>query len=257
MESNFFYFFLGILSKKRGIMHNSSMHAKMKVTKNLNWLRCLAPGMFLFLVISLAACHSSKPNPTEDSTEDPTEYEFAPLSFPIAQPGDIVYLAAFGIPNWSGTEPHNGIDLVIDESLGRTRIISPTIGVVKGIAMSENPYSHPPGQLILTITVYVNSEWTVSFIIEPGTSNADVKTTQRNAVLVTEGQTVKPGDPVVDLLVGEFGHPCLHFMVIHGNTIVCAYLHSSPQAQSIYDEIVRTHTDSYLPNGRICFVDAF
>lgn len=255
-------FFLDILSKKRGIRHNSFIRAKMKVMKNINRLRFLAPGLFFFLIISLAACHSSKPDATEnDSTENPTEesteFAFAPLGFPIAQPNDIVYMAAFGIPNWSGTEPHNGIDLVIAESLAGTRIISPTIGVVRGIAMSENPYSHPPGQLILTITVSVNSEWTVSFIIEPGTCNADMKTAQRNAVLVAEGQKVMPGDPLADLLVGEIGHPCLHFMVSRGNTIVCAYLHSSPQAQSVYDEIVRTHPDSYLPNSKICYLEEF
>jgi hypothetical protein len=71
------------------------------------------------------------------------------------------------------------------------------------------------------------------------------------------GQKVVPGDPLADLLVGEIGHPCLHFMVSHNTTIICAYLHSSPQAQSIYDEIVSTHTNSYLPNGKICYVEEF
>ena len=71
------------------------------------------------------------------------EYVFEWLDFPFANPGNIERMAAFGIPNWSGTEPHNGIDLIIYESLYGTRIISPTNGTIDSIDISENPYSHP------------------------------------------------------------------------------------------------------------------
>lgn len=223
------------------------MHSRMKEMKNSNWPLFMAQSLLLFLVISFVGCHST----------DPVTYDFAPLGFPFAQPGHVTYIAAFGIPNWSGSEPHNGIDLVIDENLDRTRIISPTVGVVTKIEMSENQFSHPAGQLILTITIRVNSEWEVSLVLEPGTSDPETKTAQRNAMLLAERQTVAPGDPVADLLVGELGHPHLHFMVRRGNATVCAYAHSSSQAQGIFEEIVRSHPNSYLPNGRICYVDAF
>ena len=41
------------------------------------------------------------------------EFEFTSLDFPFENPEDIQRLHSFGIPNWSGTEPHNGIDLIL------------------------------------------------------------------------------------------------------------------------------------------------
>ena len=41
------------------------------------------------------------------------EYEFTSLEFPFENPSDIKRLHSFGIPNWSGTQPHNGIDLIM------------------------------------------------------------------------------------------------------------------------------------------------
>ena len=58
----------------------------------------------------------------------PPSLVFQPLEFPLDNAGDIARIAAFGIRNWSGTEPHNGIDLVIKESLASARIISPYYG---------------------------------------------------------------------------------------------------------------------------------
>ena len=52
------------------------------------------------------------------------ELPFAPLDFPFAEPEDIRRMAAFGIPDWSGSEPHNGIDLVVDDALERTAILT-------------------------------------------------------------------------------------------------------------------------------------
>jgi murein DD-endopeptidase MepM/ murein hydrolase activator NlpD len=181
------------------------------------------------------------------------EYEFQPLAFPFLNPNDIVRMAAFGIPNWSGTEPHGGIDLIISESLSSARIISPSNGTVSHIGMSENPYSHPVGQLLLHIDIYINSDWLVSLVIEPGTTNETIKSAQRAAVLVSEDQAVAVGTPIVDLLVGEHGYPHLHYSVYYNDEVVCAYTYSSTSARLMFENIAVTRTGNNLPDGNICY----
>lgn len=181
------------------------------------------------------------------------EYPFESLDFPFANPGNIERMAAFGIPNWSGTQPHNGIDLVIYEWLSGARIISPANGTIDAIEISENPYSHPVNQLILTIRIYINSEWTVSLVIEPGTSDDFTKTAQRGAVMVAEGDTVVRGQAIADLLVGEHGYPHLHYMILRSDQPVCAYTFSSAGARGIFEEIAATRSGNNLPDGNICY----
>lgn len=181
------------------------------------------------------------------------EYPFELLDFPFANPANIERLAAFGIPNWSGSEPHNGIDLVIYESLYGTRIISPTNGTIESINVSENPYSHPANQLLVSIRIYINSEWTVNLVIEPGTTDEMIKTAQQNAILVEEGDAIVKGQSITDLLVGEHGYPHLHYMILHNDEPVCAYIFSSTGARTIFEEIALTRSDNNLPDGNICY----
>ena len=186
------------------------------------------------------------------STMDLSSVVFQPLEFPITSSGDIVRIAAYGIPNWSGSEPHNGIDFVVDEHLTSVRIISPTAGEVTAISTQENPYSNPPGQLLVTITIRINGEWTVHLVLEPGTVDPTLKTAQLAAVLVSVGQDVEVGAPVADLMVGMLGYPHLHYMVEHNGEAVCAYAHSSEAAQETFVSLSNL-PGSNLPDGNICY----
>lgn len=182
----------------------------------------------------------------------PPSLVFQPLEFPLDNAGDIARIAAFGIRNWSGTEPHNGIDLVIKESLASARIISPTAGRVTAISSSENPYSEPPGQLLITIAIRVNADWTVNLVLEPSTVDPVVKTSQLASILVSEGQDLSVGTPVADLLVGTLGYPHLHYMVQHDGGTVCAYAHSSDAARAVF-VTQSALPNSSLPDGNICY----
>ena len=179
-------------------------------------------------------------------------FEFQPLEFPFSDADDIVRIAAFGIPNWSGSEPHNGIDLEVDENLTSARLISPTAGEVTAIRMDENPYSDPPGQLLATVAIRVNSEWEVQLVLEPSTADSALEAAQLEAILVSVGQTVEVGDPVADLLVGTLGYPHLHYMVQRNGEAVCAYAHSSDAARATFESLASL-PDSSLPDGNICF----
>lgn len=182
---------------------------------------------------------------------DSGDRAFLPLEFPFSNPADIVKMSAFGIPNWSGTEPHNGIDLVVSERRASAALVSPAAGTVTSITTSENPYSHPPGQLILDVAITINSEWAVHLVLEPGTADPNLKAAQMANVLVTAGREVSVGTPVANLLVGTSGYPHLHYMLFRNDAAVCAYEHSSDAAKRIFERIARLPGGN-LPGGNIC-----
>jgi len=167
----------------------------------------------------------------------PPDIQFNSLEFPFLTPANIERLAAFGTPNWSGSEPHNGIDLIIYESLSSSKIISPLKGMVQSIKASENSYSNPPNQLMLTVEIFVNAEWTVALVFEPGTVDDATKAAQMSAIKVQIGQIVEAGQEIGDLWVGELGYPHLHYMPKRNGQPVCAYTYSSDGARQIFDEI--------------------
>jgi hypothetical protein len=177
---------------------------------------------------------------------------FQPLAFPFANPGDIIGIAAFGIPNWSGTEPHSGIDMQVNHSLASTRIISPTAGRVRSISAHENSFSDPVGQLIVTVEITINSEWTLYVVLEPSSADPAMRTAQLATILVREGQDVEVGTPVADLLVGTLGYPHLHYWIDQNREAVCPYVVSSEAARAVFDSLARL-PDSHLPDGNICY----
>jgi len=177
---------------------------------------------------------------------------FAPLIFPIRDASHLVGLAAYGIPDWSGTEPHNGIDLIVDERLASAEILSPAHGSVVRISSSRNPFSDPPGQLLLTVAVRVDAAWEVDLVIEPGTTDEATIAEQTAALAVRVDQTLAPGDHVADLLVGEHGYCHLHYMVRRHDRPVCAYEYSSDTARSAFEDVA-SRPESRLPDGNICY----
>lgn len=181
-----------------------------------------------------------------------TDFAFQPFEFPFSRAGDIARIAAFGVPNWSGSEPHNGIDLIVAEQLTSTPIISPTAGTVSSITANENQFSNPPGQLLVTIAIRVNSEWTVNLVLEPSTVDAVLRAAQLAAIRVSEGQQIAAGGPVADLLVGTLGYPHLHYMVQRNGATVCPYAHSSETARTTFQNLAAL-PDSHLPDGSICY----
>ncbi len=167
----------------------------------------------------------------------PPDFEFNSLEFPFSTPSNIERLAAFGTPNWSGSQPHNGIDLVVYNSLSSSKIISPIRGMVQSMKASENPYSNPVNQFMLSIEIFVNFEWTVVLVFEPGTADGTTKTAQMSAIKVAVGQTVDVGQEIGSLIVGELGYPHLHYMPMRNGQAVCAYTYSSDGAKQIFNEI--------------------
>ena len=176
---------------------------------------------------------------------------FMPLEFPFADPAVIARMASWGIPNWSGSEPHNGMDFIVRGEVASARIVSPTAGVVRSVSSSENPYSNPPGQLMVTISITVNAEWEVYLVLEPSSTDTATKAAQLAAVRVQPGQQVGVGTQVADLLVGTLGYPSLHYMVIRGNVNVCAYSHSSEAAKRTIETIAHLPNGN-VPGGQIC-----
>ncbi|RIK68915.1 MAG: hypothetical protein DCC65_01945 [Planctomycetota bacterium] len=181
-----------------------------------------------------------------------TDVPFAALEFPLGNTAVVDRIAAFGVPNWSGVQPHNGIDLVVSDSLASSPVVSPAAGTVRRISLNENSFSNPVGQFILTVELRVNAEWTVSLVLEPGTVDPDLRAAQRAAVHVAEGDVVAVGSPVAELLVGSLGYAHLHYMVHRNGHAVCAYAHSSDAARAIFDTLA-DRSGSHVPDGRVCY----
>jgi hypothetical protein len=178
--------------------------------------------------------------------------DFLPLEFPFQNWHQVTRMAAFGIPNWSGSDPHNGIDLI---TVTPAVIVSPTAGTISRIDSRENPYSHPAGQLILSVDIYINRQRTVSLCFEPGTTNAALKAQQSASIRVKKGDRVQAGTVIGTLLVGEQGYTHVHYMLEDktGDCALCPYLYSSAAARTIFETLKNTRPDNHLPDGRICY----
>ena len=178
--------------------------------------------------------------------------DFLPLEFPFQDWHQVTRMAAFGVPNWSGSEPHSGIDLIVTAP---AVIVSPTAGTISEIVTKENPYSHPVGQLILGIDIYINRKRTVSLGIEPGTTSAGLKAQQIAAILVKKGDRVQVGTVIGTLLVGEQGYSHIHYSLQDGagHNPVCPYIYSSAAARTIFETLKNTLSNNHLPDGKICY----
>ncbi len=165
------------------------------------------------------------------------------LEFPFGDPDTIVRFAAFDTPNWSGTDPHNGIDMVVNETLDRVQIIAPVSGTISSIQVSYNPFSNPVNQLMMTVGIKFSNSWEIALVLEPSSADPALTLEQSQAVAVTLGQKVKAGDEIGSLLIGTEHYPHLHYMVMHNRTYVCAYDYSTDSAKQIFDEIAqKTHS---------------
>ncbi|MEI7640842.1 MAG: hypothetical protein WCJ46_04975 [bacterium] len=189
--------------------------------------------LFLMLFIGLIFIFGCKGGPLG---ADPWSAQPV-LDFPIAVPGLVQRLAAFGTPNWSGSEAHNGVDLVLNTTVASAKIIAPCKGTITKIEMKSNSFSHPPGQLLLTVEIMVSMDWQVSLNLEPGTTDEALKTSQRDAIKVKVGQKVDTGTEIGTLLRGEQGYTHLHYMAIHMGKQICVYNVSSNEARAIFEAI--------------------
>lgn len=166
------------------------------------------------------------------------EFESMPLEFPFAVPSDIERLAAFGIPNWSGSEPHNGIDLIINQD--SSSIISPVKGTIMSITVAENPFSDPVGELLIHVLIFVNYNRMVGLTFEPSTTDPSIRAAQISAIIVQIGEVVDVGQHIGNLLAGDLGYPHLHYSLwsnpFNGEAY-CPYQFSSDSAKAIFDQI--------------------
>ncbi len=174
------------------------------------------------------------------------------LQFPFANPCVLERLAAFGIPNWSGDQPHNGIDLVIPPGLASARIIAPAAGTVTNVETTENPFSNPPGAIMVSIFLEIDERNSIKLVIEPGTVDPALKAAQEAALAVVAGQKVSTGAHLADLLNGQMGYAHLHLMLTRDNDEVCPYSFSTAHARYAYDNLAAA-PNSNVPDGLVCY----
>ncbi len=167
----------------------------------------------------------------------PRDKNFEPLHFPVRTPGDIARVAAFGVPLGSGSEPHDGTDLVVRGHLRSTMIVSPANGTVKAVRVREEAVANGPEEFLVEVEIFIDPDWSVVLKFDPSTADPRVRTSQVDAIRVRKGQRVASGDDIGDLLVGELGYSNLHYSVLRGGRPVCARTCSSETAKKAFDAI--------------------
>lgn len=173
---------------------------------------------------------------------------------PFADFSHVAGIRAFGIPNWSDTEPHNGIDLVVTRATATvSRIIAPVSGTIISVSTGTNEYSNPPGNVLVSVKVYVNDVWSVDMTLEPSAAGPEIEDQQFNAIRVVSGQEVSAGDDIGDLIVASDHEAHLHLTVRKNETPVCAYAYGSADFKAAVDLVAANGTYNSLPNGNVCY----
>ncbi len=167
----------------------------------------------------------------------PRAKDFEPLLFPVRTPGDIARVAAFGVPLGSGSESHDGTDLVVRGHLRSTMIVSPANGTVKAVRVREDAGAKGPDEFLVEVEIFINPDWSVVLKFDPSTADPQVRTAQVDAIRVREGQMLAAGDDIGNLLVGELGYSNLHYSVLRSGRPVCARTCSSETAKKAFDAI--------------------
>lgn len=200
------------------------------------------------------------------------------LGFPFKNANPVVDIRSYGISPWGGEPVHNGIDLIVDNtgenlSVGdRVPVISPADGTVLDVLHFDNPHEPDPGLRRQTLVIIeINPSLLVTLTFEPKTADPALHREQANAISVDIGQTVRKGQEIGHLIVGEgsgtgSGNPHIDYRLLlkevsttigdiivsgasHNDvadlpTFLCPYDYSSIRAKALFERIMSKETSA-------------
>lgn len=140
------------------------------------------------------------------------------LAFPVRNIADLEEFYCFGLQPWDregNNEIHGGIDLAAKYSpgssvTGRVHIIAPADALVERIIESVSG----AGVETLIVVLKMNDYWYIICNFEPQTTDPAIFEEQRRSIAVREGQMVKRGDLIGELVIASVksgSYPHLHF----------------------------------------------
>jgi hypothetical protein len=165
------------------------------------------------------------------------------LAFPFADPSVLTRAYCYGLYPWSSQgETHNGVDLVPAYADLAATLKTRKVGIVA-------PYSGTIDQIVASTTgaqlkswlvlIRMNAYWYVAMAFEPQTQDAAVLEEQANNFLVQPGQTVKKGDLLGYLVLGNIAtgqYPHVHLSILYKNPAdTVAGLFANPLAIAVND----------------------
>lgn len=151
------------------------------------------------------------------------------LSFIFQDSSELSELRCYHLSEWSDEgEIHSGIDispkysdLIGTTSIRKTPIVSPCDGTIEKFI----EHTSGAGAKMYSFVIKMNEYWRVLMSFEPQTNDATVLAEQEDSFLVTEGETVKKGQIIADLVYGKLltdHYPHIHFSILYikpGDTI--------------------------------------
>lgn len=172
--------------------------------------------IFAMLLVYIGCTEDKEPaQPTDTAT--PVE-----LTFPFQDP-DVVYeVHNFALHPWSASgETHTGIDIVPEyldlvgtDGLRKITIVAPADGTIAMSAADTSGAGLDSFALIMQIDTF----WHLLMVFEPQSADDGTNETQAASFDVVEGQDVKRGDKIGDLVIAKVEperYPHLHFGVFY------------------------------------------
>lgn len=145
------------------------------------------------------------------------------FTFPYRYPNQVNRFYCFGLQPWdaANNEIHGGTD-IIPNYLPKVRFQQkvPLVAVADGRIDRIGQGETGDGCSSIVVLLGLNRFWYAIYVIEPQTLVDAEFERQLNAVMVTEGQRVKRGQTIANLLVGTVkpgSYPHLHFGFIYKN----------------------------------------
>jgi hypothetical protein len=176
------------------------------------------------LLLSLCACGSKspsspEPSPSPPEPSPPPEADIV-LGAPYAVSAEFKYIhpgysASAGAP-WGFV--HQGLDLIAAGARGR--LIAPASGTVEQVEIYQNEHN---GKWQVNLSVRHSARFVYHVLFEPGATSRDRVQQQRDAVPLSPGQPVTPGQALGDVLDLSDGHddPTAHVDLWKGDQNIC------------------------------------
>jgi len=146
------------------------------------------------------------------------------LVLPYAPASVLTELHCYGLHPWSEAgERHAGIDLkppYLDlagtSDMRKVEVVAPAAGAIDWIVKGESG----AGAETWVLIIEMNSFWYAVLVIEPQSDDDAILAEQEASIDVQEGQRVRKGQRIGDLVVGkvlESRYPHVHFSLLYKN----------------------------------------
>lgn len=236
----------------------------------------LVPLLLLFPLVVVAAGGPTTPIDPALLPANPARLDVLGkgLAFPFRQQRVIRDIRSYGIRPWGFEPVHNGIDLIVDNT-GASLQVGDKVPILSSVDGKVGGVVDHGGNGSILVGIEVNAGLYVTVTFEPQTADPSLRALQAASIDVVVGQSVRQGQKIGDLVVGEgeggspfgSGNPHIDTRLVlfdpatvdphdpfadlitrdisHNDvnnlpTFLCPFDYSAAQAKKAYEEVLAT-----------------